>query len=258
MKLTKVEQVISEQLEAQFPDLRTENAVLVPLLDRIADLQRWNTRDGDLDSHSRSNQLRYTCVRLERLLPKYGFSLADANLIRAELIRGRIKPTAIFAVPGWVAPLDNIRDHHSFHANQTIDGEFSDIELEKTEFGRMYLDLHRNRTQRRTSMAETVLHKDGDDFAIVTTAENESEFVQQFADALAELIETGEYDGDWPFQIRGWFSPASEVVSKYRGYKANVIERRTLIAGHLDPTTPLVVAGRSISAEAEEILAAEA
>ena len=106
-------------------------------------------------------------------------------------------------------------------------------------------------------MSETVLHKDGDHFAIVTTAEDESLFLQQFTEAISGLIDAGDYNGDWAFQLHGWIGPAFEIMSKHRGYKANVVERRTLIAGHLDPDAQVIMAGRSVAAEAEEVLAEE-
>jgi hypothetical protein len=96
---------------------------------------------------------------------------------------------------------------------------------------------------------ETVLHKDGDQFAIITTAETEEEFRAQFVQALNDLIEDGRYDGDWRFQLEGWFGPAFEISCKYRGYKASVVERRTLIAGHIDPDAPLLAVGRSVSSD---------
>lgn len=81
----------------------------------------------------------------------------------------------------------------------------------------------------------TVLHKDGEQFAIVTSAESEEEFRLQFALALQDMITSGKYEGEWAYHLNGWMEPATEVSCKYRGYKSSVIERRTLIAGVLDP-----------------------
>lgn len=105
-------------------------------------------------------------------------------------------------------------------------------------------------------MSETVLHKDAERFAIVTTAENESAFRQQFSEALADLIDTDHYPGDWQYQIDGWMKPAFEIIAKMRGYKADVVEQRTLIAGTLPPNAQIISAGRpSIAEEAQEFLA---
>lgn len=97
---------------------------------------------------------------------------------------------------------------------------------------------------------KTVLHKQGDQFAIVTTAENEDEFRSQFTEALAEMIEDGVHDGDWKFQLEGWLAPATEIICKHRGYKAAVTERRTMIAGDIDPDAAVISIGRGDDLEA--------
>lgn len=91
----------------------------------------------------------------------------------------------------------------------------------------------------------TVLHKDSHDFAIVTTAEDERSFREQFAMALSQIIEDGKYDGDWYFQLEGWLAPAAEIFCRFRGYKAAVVERRTIVAGVLDPDEAVVAIGRA-------------
>lgn len=88
---------------------------------------------------------------------------------------------------------------------------------------------------------QTVLHKDGENYAIVTTAENEQDFRTQFAQALSGVIAGAT---DLAFEIEAWTKPAYEIVCKLRGYKSDVIEQRTLIAGHLDPDAPFVTVNK--------------
>lgn len=63
------------------------------------------------------------------------------------------------------------------------------------------------------------------------------------------MIETGDHAGDWPFLLDGWLAQASEIICKYRGYKSVVVERRTLLAGVLDPDAAVAMAGRKELAE---------
>lgn len=96
---------------------------------------------------------------------------------------------------------------------------------------------------------QTVLHKDGDHYAIVTSAENEQQFREQFASALTEIIDGFRPDESMvgtnlAFEIEAWTKPAYEIVCKLRGYKSDVIEQRTLIAGYLDPDAPFVTVNK--------------
>lgn len=101
----------------------------------------------------------------------------------------------------------------------------------------------------------TVLHKDETGFAIVTSAVDEDEFRAEFSQALASLIESGEYPSDWRHHLEGWLAPASEIVCKLRGYKAQVQERRTIIAGHLDPDEAVAEVGREVLGRPEVAVA---
>lgn len=90
----------------------------------------------------------------------------------------------------------------------------------------------------------TVLHKDSsNNFAIVTTAESEEEFRGQMSAALNEMIEAKTYDGDWPFHLNGWIEQATEIICKFRKYQSKVVERRTIIAGVLDPDAAVLTVG---------------
>lgn len=86
----------------------------------------------------------------------------------------------------------------------------------------------------------TVLHREGDDFAIVTSADSEEMFRRQFAQAVAQVIDRDDLE----FELHGWMEPAIELVCKYRGYKAQVVEKRTLLAGQIEPDAAVVVVGR--------------
>jgi hypothetical protein len=97
---------------------------------------------------------------------------------------------------------------------------------------------------------QTVLHKDGDDFAIVTSAENEQLFRQQFAQAVAGAIDRDDLE----FQLNGWMGPAIELICKYRGYKAQVIEKRTLVAGQIDPDSAIAAVGRAAYDASEDVI----
>lgn len=93
---------------------------------------------------------------------------------------------------------------------------------------------------------QTILHRSGDQFAIVTVAETEDEFRTQFVASLnaAAIESTGGSDPEErELMINGWFKPAIEVICKMRGYKAEVVERRTLVAGHIDPDAPIFSSG---------------
>ena len=80
-------------------------------------------------------------------------------------------------------------------------------------------------------------HKNGDGMAIVTTAPDEDTFVEHFCEALGKMIDDGKYDGDWEFQLRYWLRNFADLCAAYRGYKVDVQERRTLIAGRLEPAS---------------------
>lgn len=95
-------------------------------------------------------------------------------------------------------------------------------------------------------------HKNGDGMAVVTTAPDEDTFVEHFCEALSDLIEAGKYDGDWQFQLRYWLRNFADLVAAYRGYKVDVIERRTLIAGRIDPGARVLTVDDRGSVELEK------
>lgn len=88
------------------------------------------------------------------------------------------------------------------------------------------------------------LFKSGDDMAIVTDAMDEREFNEHFVEALELLIEGGQYDGDWNFQLSRWLPQYVEICCKFRGYKSSVKERRMLTAGDFPSSDDsLVISG---------------
>jgi len=75
----------------------------------------------------------------------------------------------------------------------------------------------------------TQLYKEGDHMGVTTDALTEEQFSHEFCEALASALP--KYEGDEEFQLFWWLPCYANIVSKYRGYKAEVIERRVLIAG---------------------------
>lgn len=97
---------------------------------------------------------------------------------------------------------------------------------------------------------QTTLHREGDEFAIVTTAETEDEFRSQFVRALNQVIIDGEYASDEVFVMEEWVKHFSEIICRYRGYKSQVVERKTITAGHIAPDAEQVAISRSLLTEA--------
>lgn len=86
----------------------------------------------------------------------------------------------------------------------------------------------------------TKLYKDGDRMGIQTDAASDLDFIDEFSTLFADMIDEGKYDGDWQFQLRFWLQYLVELCCKYRGYKADVEERRTLASGNSFIDSPLV------------------
>ena len=84
------------------------------------------------------------------------------------------------------------------------------------------------------------LFKDGDNMAIRTDCQSEDQFMNEFSHLLSGLIDEGSYQGDWEFQLSIWLPQCIEICCKYRGYKADVEERRVLVAGDRLLSAPLV------------------
>ena len=79
------------------------------------------------------------------------------------------------------------------------------------------------------------LFKDGDSMAIMTDAKDERQFTDEFVALLARMIDEDSFEGDWEFQLGYWLPQFVALCCKYRGYKADVMERRMLIAGDVYP-----------------------
>lgn len=77
------------------------------------------------------------------------------------------------------------------------------------------------------------LFKDGDRMAISTTLTDETLFIDQFSEIIAEMINMGDYDNDWDFQLKHWLPALVNICCKLRGYKADVQEERLITAGRL-------------------------
>lgn len=90
---------------------------------------------------------------------------------------------------------------------------------------------------------EVRFHREGDKFAISTNTENERDFLDGAAAALAELIASAD-------ELSRWLPLIVDVSCKLRGYKADVIEKRLIVAGAWLPAdTASVVAGGAVHAD---------
>jgi len=87
------------------------------------------------------------------------------------------------------------------------------------------------------------LHREGERFAISTNAESERDFLDGTAAALAELLPSSE-------ELARWLPLVVDVAAKMRGYKADVIEKRVIIAGAWLPSdTASVVANGTVTSD---------
>lgn len=88
---------------------------------------------------------------------------------------------------------------------------------------------------------EVRFHREGDKFAISTNTETEQDFLDGASSALAEL---GSAEAD---ELSRWLPLIVEISCKMRGYKAEVIEKRLIVAGAWLPAdTASIVAGASV------------
>lgn len=95
-------------------------------------------------------------------------------------------------------------------------------------------------------------HREGENFAISTNTETERDFLDGAAAAMAELIPNAD-------ELSHWLPLIVDVSAKMRGYKADVIEKRLIIAGAWLPAdTASIVAGGSVTADQVEGLASVA
>lgn len=87
-------------------------------------------------------------------------------------------------------------------------------------------------------------HHEGDKFAISTNTDTERDFLDGVASALAELKPGAE-------ELARWLPLVVDISAKHRGYKADVVERRLLVAGAWLPSdTASIVAGSRVTEEA--------
>lgn len=81
----------------------------------------------------------------------------------------------------------------------------------------------------------TKFYKNGDSMSIGTDAKDEDTFLDDCCRVLSALIDNGAHGGDWEFQFTYWLPQIVELCCKYRGYKSDVTEQRTLFAGSYVP-----------------------
>lgn len=83
-------------------------------------------------------------------------------------------------------------------------------------------------------------HRDGDNFAISTNTDTERDFLDGASAALSELKPDAE-------DLARWLPLIVDISAKLRGYKAEVIEKRLIIAGAWLPAdTAAIVAGGTV------------
>jgi len=88
------------------------------------------------------------------------------------------------------------------------------------------------------------LHRNGEQYAISTNAETERDFLDGMASALAALDSSAG-------ELAKWLPLVVDIAAKMRGYKADVIEKRLIIAGAwLPDDAAMVVSSAKVDAEA--------
>jgi hypothetical protein len=81
----------------------------------------------------------------------------------------------------------------------------------------------------------TFLFKDGDSMGIQTDCADEHDFNDEFAQVLGQLVESGNFTGDWYFQLTHWLPQFAELIAGYRGYKAADVKKSTIMSvGNVD------------------------
>jgi len=92
-----------------------------------------------------------------------------------------------------------------------------------------------NKKRNRSMRTYVRLFKDGDQMSVETNANTEDEFRDAFVAKLAGVIDGGQFNGDMEFQLGYWLKQYAEICCKLRGYKADVVERRVISAGWVEP-----------------------
>lgn len=74
-------------------------------------------------------------------------------------------------------------------------------------------------------------YQEGNSMVIQTDAKDEREFSDQFAEAVARMIDGNLYAGEWYFRLAEWLPQYFELMCAYRGYKTTVARTILYIAG---------------------------
>ncbi len=115
---------------------------------------------------------------------------------------------------------------------------FNDPEYQADSEGMILDDSPLRVLTREVAMVrgEVRLHRDGEQFAVSTNAETERDFLDGMASALASQdCGAGE--------LAKWLPLIVDVTCKMRGYKADVQEKRVIIAGSWLPNDHAAVVG---------------
>ncbi len=92
-------------------------------------------------------------------------------------------------------------------------------------------------------------HREGDKFAISTNAETERDFLDGAAKALSELVASAD-------ELGRWLPLIVDISAKMRGYKADVIEKRLIVAGAWLPSDVTAVVSQSQGQPDRELVTA--
>ena len=82
------------------------------------------------------------------------------------------------------------------------------------------------------------LFKDGNRMSIQSDHLSSDGFLAEFASLLATMIDNGEYEGDWEYQLGKWLPQVVDISCACKGYKTNVEKRTIMIAGSRMPGQP--------------------
>lgn len=86
------------------------------------------------------------------------------------------------------------------------------------------------------------LHRHEGVFGIVTDASDAEEFSNEFAQALAEIIERNAFGNDTENMLERWLPHYAEIVIKLRGYKSNAVIHSHTLSDQMGARSPVVIA----------------
>lgn len=100
----------------------------------------------------------------------------------------------------------------------------------------------------RTDMPRTEIYKHGEDISVVTSASDERDFIDTFAEAIQPIMANGAPVKEKRDAVRAGF----DILAKLRGYKTDVQERRILAAGRWPHPSEKPLAAAGADGEAQD------